>query len=62
FGDGSPTVKVQSDAGADAHAKDGYAVTTHHFEQPGRYLVSVRRTNPRGETGTDHLDVLVEPR
>ncbi|MFH1267459.1 MAG: PKD domain-containing protein, partial [Planctomycetota bacterium] len=62
FGDGSPAVKVQSDGNAQAHAKDGYAVTTHRFARPGRYLVSVRRTNPRGETGTDRLDVLVEPR
>jgi len=61
FGDGSPPVKVQSDAGADPHAKDGYAVTTHRFERPGRYIVSVERTNLRGETGTDRLDVLVEP-
>lgn len=62
FGDGSPTVEVQSDGNANARAKDGYAVTTHRYERPGRYIVSVQRTNRRGETGTDHLHVLVEPR
>jgi len=62
FGDGTPPVKVQSDGNANPHAKDGYAVTTHHYKQPGHYIVSVERTNRRGETGMDHLDVLVEPR
>lgn len=59
FGDGSPTVEVKSDGNAHPHAKDGYAVTTHAYKQPGHYLVSVRRTNRRGETGTDRLHVRV---
>ena len=62
FGDGSPTVKVQSDGNAQAHAADGYAVTTHRYDRPGHYVVSVQRTNRRGETGMDHLHVLVEAR
>ncbi len=59
FGDGSPMVKVQSDGNADAHAKDGYAVTTHVYQRPGHYLVSVQRTNRRGETGMARLHVRV---
>jgi len=59
FGDGTPEVKVQSDGNAHAHAEDGYAVTTHRFARPGHYVVSVRRTNRRGETGYDHLQVRV---
>jgi hypothetical protein len=62
FGDGSPVVKVQSDGNAEAHAADGYAITTHRYARPGHYLVTVHRTNRRGETGMDHLHVLVEPR
>jgi len=62
FGDGSPPVKVQSDGNASAHAKDGYAVATHRYRQSGHYLVTVQRTNRRGETGFDHLHVLVGPR
>ena len=62
FGDGSPPAKTQSPGNADAHAKDGYAVTTHRYEQPGHYVVSVRRENRRSEIGIDHLHVLVEPR
>jgi murein DD-endopeptidase MepM/ murein hydrolase activator NlpD len=62
FGDGSPAVQVQSDGNAEVHAKDGYAVTTHRYREPGRYLVTVRRTNRRGDTATTHVHVLVEPR
>jgi len=59
FGDGSPTVKVQSDGCANVHATDGYAVTTHRYAKPGHYLVRVRRTNQRGETAVGHLHVRV---
>ena len=62
FGDGSPAAWTQSNSSGDAHADDGYAVTTHRYREPGDYLVTVRRTNQRGETGTDHLHVIVEPR
>ena len=59
FGDGTPTVTVKSDGNAIALAPDGYAITTHRFSQPGHYLVSVRRTNFRGETATARLQVRV---
>jgi hypothetical protein len=59
FGDGSPAVEVQSDGNAVKLAKDGYAVTTHRYERAGHYLVSVRRTNARGETATGRLHVRV---
>ena len=62
FGDGSPTVQVQSDGNAVKLAKDGYAVTTHRYQRPGHYLVSVRRTNRRGQTATGRLHVRVGPR
>jgi len=59
FGDGSPAVEVQSDGNAVKLAKDGYAVTTHRYERPGHYLVSVQRTNQRGETATARLHIRV---
>jgi len=59
FGDGSPPVEVQSDGRAVKLAKDGYAVTTHRYQRPGHYLVSVQRTNDRGETATARLHVRV---
>jgi hypothetical protein len=62
FGDGSPAVQTQSDGNAEVHAEDGYAVTTHRYEKPGHYLVSVERTNDRGQTATGRLHVRVEPR
>ncbi|HUT88943.1 MAG TPA: PKD domain-containing protein [Thermoguttaceae bacterium] len=61
FGDGSPTVRVQSDGNAVKLAKDGYAVTTHRYQRPGHYLVSVERTNDRGQTATARLHVRVDP-
>jgi len=60
FGDGSPAVEVQSDGNAVKLAKDGYAVTTHRYREPGHYLVTVARTNRRGQTATTHLHVRVE--
>jgi hypothetical protein len=59
FGDGSTTVEVQSDGNVKTLAKDGYAVTTHRYARPGRYLVSVQRSNERGETATGRLQVAV---
>jgi murein DD-endopeptidase MepM/ murein hydrolase activator NlpD len=69
FGDGGPPVDVQSvpkgvlsDTGkSTALAKDGYAITTHRYAKPGDYLVSVSRTNSRGQTATAGLHVHVEP-
>jgi hypothetical protein len=62
FGDGAPRVRVRSDANAQVHAPDGYAVTTHRYQDAGQYLVAVSRTNRRGETGTARLEIIVRPR
>lgn len=59
FGDGSPTVTTKSDGNVLALAKDGYAITTHRFPQPGTYLVAVERENERGEKATARLAVEV---
>jgi len=60
FGDGTPPVSVKSDGNARVHAEDGYAVTTHCFEKPGRYLVRVEHTGAREAKATARLHVLVE--
>jgi len=62
FGDGSPAITTQSPGNADAHDPNGYAITTHRYERPGDYIVSVHRLNRRDEIGMDHLHVRVEPR
>ncbi|MFM8275223.1 MAG: PKD domain-containing protein [Gemmata sp.] len=59
FGDRSPKVEVRSDGNAVQLAKDGYARTAHTYEKAGHYLVSVSRTNGRGETATARLHVRV---
>ena len=41
FGDGTEKVMVKSDGNVEMHAKDGYAVTQHHFAKAGDYLVRV---------------------
>ncbi len=60
FGDGSPPVTVQSDGNAVKLSKDGYAITTHRYTRPGHYLVTVHRTNHRGQTATAHVHVRVD--
>ena len=62
FGDGSKPAHTRSDGNADQHARDGYAVTTHRYASPGRYLVTVSRTNDRGQRATGRLHVMVAPR
>ncbi len=59
FGDGSPRVTVQSDGNVDAHNPDGYAVTKHAYRKPGCYIVTVHRSNERGERAITHLLVRV---
>lgn len=59
FGDGSPLVTVKSNASADRHAKDGYAITDHTYQQPGDYLVRVQRSRKDGVTATARLHVRV---
>lgn len=60
FGDGSPPLEVQSDGTIHPLAKDGYAITTHRYAKPGDYLVSVSRTNNRGQTAIARLYVRIE--
>jgi murein DD-endopeptidase MepM/ murein hydrolase activator NlpD len=60
FGDGSPTVTVQSDGNANVHDPNGYAVTKHAYAKPGHYLATVGRTNERGEQAITHLHIHVE--
>jgi murein DD-endopeptidase MepM/ murein hydrolase activator NlpD len=59
FGDGSPPVRVKSDGNVNMMAKDGFAVTEHHFTKPGDYIVRVERTDRRGAKGIAHLHVVV---
>jgi hypothetical protein len=60
FGDGTPLVKTKSDGGVNEMAKDGYAMTTHRFERPGTYLVSVEREDVSGHKAVGRLAVEVE--
>ena len=60
FGDGTPSAKAKSDGGADALAKDGYAVLKHAFAKPGQYIVTARRANERGQEGVTRVLVAVE--
>ena len=62
FGDGSKPAHTRSDGNANQHARDGYAVTTHRYTRPGRYLVTVSRTNDRGQRATGRLHLAVAPR
>jgi murein DD-endopeptidase MepM/ murein hydrolase activator NlpD len=61
FGDGTPPVEVRSDGNVKALAPDGYAITTHRFNQPGDYLPRVERTDRRGRKATARLWVHVQP-
>jgi hypothetical protein len=59
FGDGSPPVEVQSDGNAVKLSPDGYAATTHRYEQPGDYVARVTRSNEHGVAAVGHLHVHV---
>jgi murein DD-endopeptidase MepM/ murein hydrolase activator NlpD len=59
FGDGTPPVQVKSDGNADAHAPDGYALTTHRFARPGHYLVRVEHVSRNGLKAQTALHVRV---
>ena len=59
FDDGSPPVSVKSDGNAEQQAEDGYAITSHTYQQPGDYLVRVRRSRKDGVTATARLHVRV---
>jgi murein DD-endopeptidase MepM/ murein hydrolase activator NlpD len=60
FGDGSPPVKVRSDANAKPHAPDGYAETNHRYVKPGQYLVRVEQSGKNGTRNTARLHITVE--
>lgn len=59
FGDGSPPVEVQSDGNAVKLASDGYAATTHRFDEPGDYVVRVTRSDQFNVPAIGHLHVHV---
>jgi murein DD-endopeptidase MepM/ murein hydrolase activator NlpD len=48
FGDGTAKAMTKSNRSAEYHAKDGYAIITHRYEQPGTYLVRVERKDEHG--------------
>jgi len=60
FGDGSPQVKVTSDANANVHNPKGYGVTVHRYAKPGDYIATARHTAPNGYTATGRVWVHVE--
>jgi murein DD-endopeptidase MepM/ murein hydrolase activator NlpD len=62
FGDGGKPAHTRSDGNAKQHARDGYAATTHRYAKPGRYIVTVSRTNDRGQTATGRLQLVIGPR
>lgn len=62
FGDGGAKVKVKSDGNLEAHAKDGYQRTLHSYQKAGTYIVTVDRTNARGERAVGHLKVVIGSR
>ena len=61
FGDGTGPAHTRSDGNAKMHAKDGYAVTTHRYAKPGHYIVTVSRTNTRGQRATGRLHLVIAP-
>jgi chitodextrinase len=58
FGDGA-TATTKSDGNGEAHAKDGFAITTHAFQKLGDYIVDVERANHLGQKAIAHLWVHV---
>ena len=59
FGDGSPLVTTVSDGSVNQLAKDGYVIVKHRYEQPGDYLVHVRREDNEGHVAEDRLHIRV---
>ncbi len=60
FGDGSELVEVHSVGGRkNPHAKDGYAVTTHRYQNPGHYVVTVQRKSQTGLLAVARLQVRI---
>jgi hypothetical protein len=52
---------VHSDGNANVHDPNGYAVTTHRFDQPGHYRVTATHTNAAGVIAVGRLAVAVGP-
>jgi len=61
FGDGTPHATTHSNRNPEPHAKDGYAVITHRYKQPGYYLVRVERKNDHGWPAIGRVCVPVSP-
>lgn len=59
FGDGSPPVRVKSDGNVRAWAKEGYALTSHRYGEPGHYLAKVERSTREGLKAVARLHVRV---
>lgn len=60
FGDGTPLVKVRSDANEKMHDPNGYAVVEHRYARPGDYIASAWHTGARGDAYTSRVHVRVE--
>ncbi len=60
FGDGSPTVKVRSDANANRHDPNGYAITQHSYAKPGDYIATATHPGHNGHTITSRVHVHVD--
>ncbi len=58
FGDGTEPFRIKSNINPDTHAKIGYAMTSHRYEEPGDYIVTVQRETSEG-IATDKLYVKV---
>ncbi|MGI6139755.1 MAG: PKD domain-containing protein [Candidatus Hydrogenedentales bacterium] len=61
FGDGSAPVYTQSGKNPDPQAPDGYTMLEHRYEQPGDYIVKVKRENDSGYAAYTHLHVKIIP-
>jgi hypothetical protein len=59
FGDGSPKGETQSDGNETKLAKDGYAIISHRYTEPGHYIVTVSRSDRHGHTAIGHVHVRV---
>lgn len=62
FGDGSPTVHVQSKSDAGNLDPNGYATIIHRYQEPGDYLVRIDRENESGWPAFTYLHIAVLPK
>ncbi len=61
FGDGTKAVYTRSDGNVKKLARDGYAITKHRYAKAGHFIITVWRTNDRGQKATCRLHLAVEP-